>query len=1140
MSQAAILRNILSMLAFGWLALQNPTAAIPSQPLRVGIKVNTASLPVTIGVPLSEAANVLEGGQLGITDLHGNPVPSQIRVLSRWRGLESDLKRPVKWLLVDFNSSSAGMHFLTKTTSGNYKPVAVTDAASGLRIGNSQIEVEISKQGEGLLNSFKLNGVEMLRAPVSMELSIPQRAIITQTGAGLSPETLIVTDATLFKPGDAIQFEHKDRLKWEAPAGSNRLVTHDQSFAGNRRYRIDEGTPQQEEVEVGPVKPGDLQTSTALKFNHQAGAPIRDLSVEQESATIKSIDNQKLQLISPPTARHSEGEIVFVKDSKPNSSTAVIERTTIEESNGLRIVVRQDGFFRSSAGRSPKSFAFTLRFYIYADQPYVRARLRVINHGPYGFGASRTRQAPYTQHALLESFSLHFPTTEDGSALDQVLTADESYARIRQNKNFASLSAGKLEVGVPEFAENFPRTLEVGRGGMRLDLLPEIGQDYIFEGARAKTTDFYLGRNTAFAQKLTNSMSATLDPAYIASTGAVRPLFVERRDWAREFGGEKQLSEAASRVEKMFAASYEVESTEAAGPLPPTSIFEYRLRREHGEQFGWRNFGDLAWSEGYANVHYDLPFILLREYLRTGDARAFQLGGEMARYRADWGQYHADDYLDSGRVWNLKGQAFYEKGDHGSYREPVPSHNWIEGMWLYWAMTGDEVVHESALEGSEAFARMDFNYNNALAWNEPRWLGWPTLGLVVAYRYSGNDKYLKKANANVNLFVQAEAKYGGKGYYLGSADIGNKAVQPWAWSYALLGVIEYWRETGDRNAARLIVHVADWLIGKGSSNPPLKPGERIGNGSYLPIGVSYFWHPQKKAEDRSVALAGLCLPILTTAARITGRDDLWIYAKQLFSDYAFYRDFPDGKGIEPASRGVINFHTPQFTSTAPKVYGQMGLTVSEFLPELARRGAGSPRKQSGAQPLAQSSPDSTSRYSQPLIEPDTGEPVIPLTPNPHQYNLAIKRPTMASSVRPGSNVVGLASAANDGEATAKGKVSIWQSAIDSGTLEWWQVDLGKSSRITGLKILFNDYDDQPWIRHNFEVRGSNDLNFDNSVVLASQGEEIVRFRQAWVSRVKDSGTYRYVRVRKTKLDPDPNGHSYFNLLEVYVYSQPHQ
>ena len=123
--------------------------------------------------------------------------------------------------------------------------------------------------------------------------------------------------------------------------------------------------------------------------------------------------------------------------------------------------------------------------------------------------------------------------------------------------------------------------------------------------------------------------------------------------------------------------------------------------------------------------------------------------------------------------WNLRGMAFYEKGDHGSFREPVPSHTWIEGMWLYWALTGDETARESAMEGSEAFARVNFTYDSALSWNEPRWIGWPTLGLMAAYRYTGDARYLNKARENVNLIIQTEENFGRKGFY-----VGKNAAQP--------------------------------------------------------------------------------------------------------------------------------------------------------------------------------------------------------------------------------------------------------------------------------------------------------------------------------------------------------------------------
>ena len=56
---------------------------------------------------------------------------------------------------------------------------------------------------------------------------------------------------------------------------------------------------------------------------------------------------------------------------------------------------------------------------------------------------------------------------------------------------------------------------------MRFDVLPDNGSDYVFDGARAKTTDFYLGRNTIAARALTVSPNAVLDPAYVAKTGAV-------------------------------------------------------------------------------------------------------------------------------------------------------------------------------------------------------------------------------------------------------------------------------------------------------------------------------------------------------------------------------------------------------------------------------------------------------------------------------------------------------------------------------------------------------------------------------------------------------------------------------------------
>jgi hypothetical protein len=1146
LSSTAFLRTIYCLCVIGWLAVSLPQRSHPSHsqaqaiPIRIPINVHQASLPVTIGVPIGEAAKLLDPAQLGVTNADGNPVPSQMRVLARWGGLVNDANKPIKWLVVDFKPTTTGAHFLTRASRGNQKSIIVSEAPDSLRITHSQLEAVFPKRGEGLIKSFKLGSEEMLKVPVTVESNLPHRAMITHlgSGSGLGPDAIIVTDTSLFKPGDTVRFEHIDTLKWDADVGTSRLVTNTQSLAPNRRYLIDEGTPRQEQVDVNSALPGDLRTSSSLRFPHGPGSTIRDLSVEQEVATIKSIDGQKIQFTSPLKVAHVLGEKVFVPNSDHQTATAVVERATIEESNPMRVVVRQDGTFRTALGKVPPTLAFTLRYYIYADQPFIRVRLRMINNGTYGFGSYRSFQGPYPQHAIMRSLSALFPTVASGSGSVQVLSSAEARAHAARHQSSASISAGSLEIAVPEFAENFPKALRGDNRGIRFDILPEMGSDYVFDGGRAKTTDFYLGQETAAARTLTFSVGATLDPAYVASTGAVRPVFIEKRDWSRAFGKNPQLAEAATRVEKMFAAGYAVEASEEAGAVPAMSMFEYRMRGESGEQFGWRNFGDLAWGDGYANVHYDLPFILLREYLRTGDTRAFQIGSEMARYRADWGHYRADDYIDRERTWNFKGLAFYEKGDHGSFREPVPSHSWIEGMWLYWALTGDEAVRESAVEGSEAFARMNFNYGNALGWNEPRWLGWPTMGLMVAYRYTGELRYLNKARADVNLFLQTEEKFGNKGYYLHRAPDVIQGVQTWAWGYSLLGVIEYWRDTRDQRAGAFIVRVADWLISKGSNNPPLLPGRMLSDRTYLPSGVSYFWYPEKAAEDRSVALAGLCLPVLTTAARITNRPDIWARANEVFRDYAFYRDLPEGKGIPPSSRAVINFRSLLFPGSVTKVYGQMGLTVSDYLPELVASGT-IPLDYQADRPEAKSPIASAPSVTKtPTPAPVNVQPAPQAISTSNLTNIATRRPAMASSVKAWPDVIGAATAANDGQRVYLGRTSAWHSASNSGQLEWWQVDLGKSYPINFIEIIFREDHDQPATRRNFEVRGSNDLHFRTSTLLGSQGESVIPFKQSFQVKVKTAESYRYIRVQKTKVDPDAYGDSFFNLVEVLVFTSP--
>ncbi|HMX29266.1 MAG TPA: hypothetical protein PKC13_27010, partial [Blastocatellia bacterium] len=274
-ARSAFFQSLFCLLLLGWLTVQSPNRfrfAHPqaqSQEVSVALNVVNASLPVTIGVPLGEAANVTDAAQLGVTDSAGNAVPAQIRVLARWGGTPEQTARPIKWLLVDFKPVAGGTHVLTRAAQPNNKPVSINDQGATIRAGNSQIEVEFPKQGESLIKNFKLGGSEQLRAPVSAQTSLPRRVLINRVES--SPGAMTVTDATRLRVGDEVQFEHVDALKWDASAGSARLVTFDQSFAGGRRYRVGEGTPEQEDLTITSAEVGDLRADAPMRFNHPAG-----------------------------------------------------------------------------------------------------------------------------------------------------------------------------------------------------------------------------------------------------------------------------------------------------------------------------------------------------------------------------------------------------------------------------------------------------------------------------------------------------------------------------------------------------------------------------------------------------------------------------------------------------------------------------------------------------------------------------------------------------------------------------------------------------------------------------------------------------------------------------------------------------
>jgi hypothetical protein len=89
-----------------------------------------------------------------------------------------------------------------------------------------------------------------------------------------------------------------------------------------------------------------------------------------------------------------------------------------------------------------------LRYYIYADQPFVRVRVQLTNSGTFGFGAYRLGKGPYPQHVILRSLSALIPTVGAGNSTVQVLTASDAQQQARAESDGRNAQRGQRRDGL--------------------------------------------------------------------------------------------------------------------------------------------------------------------------------------------------------------------------------------------------------------------------------------------------------------------------------------------------------------------------------------------------------------------------------------------------------------------------------------------------------------------------------------------------------------------------------------------------------------------------------------------------------------------------------------------------------------------
>jgi len=243
------------------------------------------------------------------------------------------------------------------------------------------------------------------------------------------------------------------------------------------------------------------------------------------------------------------------------------------------------------------------------------------------------------------------------------------------------------------------------------------------------------------------------------------------------------------------------ETYPAAGRLPKDDNVEHDFTFHddgHNIHDQWHKARELpkVWS----NNEYDAIFCLALEAMRTRNADLWRKMYAAGRHQIEV------DFLHYGDHWQRHRGTPAHSYDHNAGTGIIPSHQWTQGLYYYYALTGDddvpEVVRAICDKNIEMIQRKEldamFRFN--------RELGWALVALVFGYELTGDRKYIDFAQTVIDkLKENAEPPNSSKeldpiaaGYRL--ANLGSN----FNYNTIVVGLKCFHQATGDEKALELL------------------------------------------------------------------------------------------------------------------------------------------------------------------------------------------------------------------------------------------------------------------------------------------------------------------------------------------------
>jgi len=462
------------------------------------------------------------------------------------------------------------------------------------------------------------------------------------------------------------------------------------------------------------------------------------------------------------TVRRSGRPAVMVPKYGPGKPFAALPPASVEteQAGPMKAIVTLRGKFPEKVHKGLA--AYTVRIYAYAGQKHLKLHAWLQNEGAHGYTWEKNKTKVQREWMIFDGMALELglslgdvvrascegvsgdgsfrvhqyvtkPKKDRGPAYrleDFVYTikkGEEELKKGLRTDGIVSLAGGngKLTVAVRDFWENYEKAIELDGQKLRLWLWPLEGQwprrwngysvaqyachmmatvspvgVYGMPGGVHKGHQVILdfsGRNPAQAHAaLDKPLFAVAPAAYYAGTEAVPGLFAPPAVRVDDDECDPKLDAWMRMTRSAF------------DPKSEHGIWEARRRQGRlNFWYGWLEFGDMCIpGNGYVSLHYDWPWIMLVNLLRTGDLNALRLAEDMMQHRIDvdhcWSKRELSGYQDLQRP---RGAYTHFHCERFTRAQPNVDSNWLPGVVLWYLLSGEPKAREMAERNSAALVR---------------------------------------------------------------------------------------------------------------------------------------------------------------------------------------------------------------------------------------------------------------------------------------------------------------------------------------------------------------------------------------------------------------------------------------------------